>query len=128
MISTRILVVDDDPGILKLLRLTLTRAGFDVDSAEDGDQALRRVAYQKPDLVLCDILMPNLDGYESLAAIRNNPNTADLPVLIISALGESRSVQRAMDAGANGYFIKPFEHRDLVNRIHHLLLAREVAT
>jgi CheY-like chemotaxis protein len=100
-------------------------AGFEVTVAEDGDQALRHLAQQIPDLVLCDILMPNLDGYETLAAIRSNPFTADVPVVMVSALSESKAVQRAMAAGANGYFVKPFETRALIQDIKSRMLARE---
>jgi DNA-binding response OmpR family regulator len=122
--SAKILVVDDDPDIRTLLRLVLMSSGFRVVLAEDGDQALRRVAEDLPDLVLCDILMPNLDGYETLAALRSNPASRSLPVLIISARGEAHAVKRALDAGANGYFVKPFETRDLVAEIRRLLSAR----
>ena len=99
-------------------------AGFQVSLAEDGDQALRCIAEDPPDLVLCDILMPNLDGYETLAAIRSSPDHCDLPVLIISAKGEVTAVQRALEAGANGYFVKPFELRDLLTEIQRQLRAR----
>ncbi len=125
--SAKILVVDDDPDIRTLLRLVLMSSGFRVVLAEDGDQALRRVAEDLPDLVLCDILMPNLDGYETLAALRSNPASRNLPVLIISARGEAHAVKRALDAGANGYFVKPFETRDLVAEIRRLLAARTSA-
>lgn len=126
--SAKILVVDDDPDIRTLLRLVLMSSGFRVVLAEDGDQALRRVAEDLPDLVLCDILMPNLDGYETLAALRSNPASRNLPVLIISARGEAHAVKRALDAGANGYFVKPFETRDLVAEIRRLLSARTPAS
>ncbi|MCC7353133.1 MAG: response regulator [Anaerolineae bacterium] len=124
--TAKILVVDDDPDIRTLLRLVLMSSGFHVTLAEDGDQAIRRVAEDLPDLVLCDILMPNLDGYETLAALRSNPSSRGLPVLIISARGESQAVKRALDAGANGYFVKPFETRDLVAEIRRLLSVRAV--
>lgn len=126
--SAKILVVDDDPDIRTLLRLVLMSSGFRVVLAEDGDQALRRVAEDLPDLVLCDILMPNLDGYETLAALRSDPASRNLPVLIISARGEAHAVKRALDAGANGYFVKPFETRDLVAEIRRLLSARTPAS
>lgn len=123
-ITAKILVVDDDADIRKLLRLSLAMAGFQVSLAEDGDQALRRIAEDPPDLVLCDILMPNLDGYETLAAIRSSPDHRDLPVLIISAKGEVSAVRRALEAGANGYFVKPFELSDLLAEIQRQLKAR----
>jgi DNA-binding response OmpR family regulator len=127
-ISAKILVVDDDLDIRKLLRLVLAAAGYQVMLAEDGDQALRRMAEEEPDLMLCDILMPNLDGYETLAAVRGNPTHHGLPVLIISAKGEAQAVQRALEAGADGYFIKPFQMRDLVAEIQRLLVAKRASS
>jgi CheY-like chemotaxis protein len=126
--AAKILVVDDDPDIRRLLRLVLMSSGYHVTLAEDGDQALRRVAEELPDLILCDILMPNLDGYETLAALRSSPNSRGLPVLIISARGETHAVKRALDAGANGYFVKPFETRDLLAEIRRLLPVRPIPT
>jgi DNA-binding response OmpR family regulator len=123
MMPARILVVDDDPDTLKLLRLILESSGFSPVLTENGRQALSAIAEQRPDLVLCDVLMPVLDGYETLVAIRSNSQTETLPVLMLSALGQERDVQRALDAGADGYVVKPFALRPLLAAINEKLAA-----
>ncbi len=120
-----ILVVDDDQDTLKLLKLILESSGFQAVLAENGKVALALMNEQKPDLVLCDVLMPVLDGYETLLAIRSDPGLCSTPVLMLSALGQEQDVQRAMAAGADGYIIKPFSLRPLIDEINkHLAAAR----
>ncbi len=113
----RILVVDDDQDTLKLLRLILESSGFVTTLVENGQQALLAIARERPDLVLCDVLMPELDGYEMLIAIRSDPQIEALPVLMLSALGQEQDVQRALEAGANGYIVKPFSLLPLLSAI-----------
>ncbi len=120
----RILVVDDEPDVLKLLRLILERAGFEVTLAADGEQALRCLAEGRYDLVLCDVLMPGLDGYGVLAAIRGDSRSCDLPVLMLSAKVQPQDIQRALEAGADGYVIKPFQHKQLLADIRRCLAVR----
>ncbi len=115
--AARILVVDDDQDTLKLLRLILESSGLMPVLTENGREALLAIREQPPDLVLCDILMPELDGYETLVAIRADPATQALPVLMLSALGQEQDVQRALEAGANGYIVKPFSLRRLLAAI-----------
>lgn len=122
----KILVVEDDPPILHLLRHILERAGFEVILAEDGSQALARLTETRPDLILCDMVMPGLDGYETLSAIRRNPRTHNLPVLAVSVLGQAEDIQRALEAGADSYIVKPFQHLQLLAEIRRFLTAREV--
>ncbi len=119
--AARILVVDDDPDTLDLLRLILQNSGLVPVLAENGRQALFAIAEERPDLVLCDVLMPELDGYETLLAIRADPATEALPVLMLSALGQEHDVQRALEAGANGYIVKPFALRPLLAAIYQHL-------
>jgi two-component system, sensor histidine kinase ChiS len=113
----KILIVDDDRDTLKLLELVLHNAGFDVARAENGKQAIQRLAEGRPVLVLCDILMPEMDGYETLLFIRSTHEKKDLPVVMLSALGQEKDVQRAMAAGANSYITKPFSLRQLLSEV-----------
>lgn len=117
----RILIVDDDEDTRALLKLVLQSAGFEPVLAAHGGQALAEIRRQKPDAVLCDILMPVLDGYDTLLAIRADANAHDVPVLMLSALGQEHDVQRALGAGANGYVLKPFAIRMLLDAIHEQL-------
>lgn len=115
--SGKILVVDDEPELLQLLRYVLEASGFSVVLAPDGRQALEQVQKERPDLVLCDVVMPELNGFETVRALRQNPETRLLPVLMLSARGQAHDVQRALDAGADGYVTKPFSYRELVAEV-----------
>lgn len=121
-----ILIVEDEPTILHLLRHILEQAGFEVILAEDGNQALARLTETRPDLVLCDMVMPGLDGYETLAAIRRNPYTHSLPVLAVSVRNQAEDIQRALEAGANSYITKPFQRLQLLREIQRFLTAKGV--
>lgn len=116
----RILVVDDDLDTLNLLKLILENAGYTALLARSGQEALVLLR-EHPDLVLCDVLMPPPNGYETLRAIRNDPQYCRLPVLMVSALGQDRDVNLALEAGADGYIIKPFRLRALLNAIRQHL-------
>ena len=113
----RILIVDDDRDTLQLVELVLRSAGLEVVRAENGREALERLAADLPALVLCDVLMPEMDGFETLVRIRNDPRTMHLPVIMLSALGQEKDVQRALDYGANSYVSKPFSLRRLVAEV-----------
>lgn len=115
--SGRILVADDEPELLHLLRYVLQASGFDVCVALDGRQALDVIRKEHPDLLLCDVVMPVLNGFETVLAIRKDPTTRSLPVVMLSARGQAQDVQRALDAGADGYVTKPFSYRDLLAEV-----------
>ena len=92
----RLLVVDDDPDILDLLIFKLKRAGFDVTSASDGDTAITASRAERPDLVVLDWAMPGADGLEVCAELRRNPDTADVPVILLTAKAQEADLQRGM--------------------------------
>lgn len=118
----RILVVDDDQDTLRLLKLILESSGLQPMLAENGRVALDLMAEQLPDLVLCDILMPVMNGYETLMAIRENPGTSAIPVIMLSALGQERDLQQALASGADDYVVKPFSLRPLLAKINARLI------
>lgn len=109
-----IMVVDDDEEIRKIVSRTLTLEGFDVATANDGISALALMEERKPDLVVLDIVMPGLDGFQVLDHMRK---TSDVPVLILTGKCEINSLQQALVAGADDYVKKPFSTRVLVARI-----------
>jgi len=117
----RILVVDDELGARTLIGIMLDRGGFEVLKAADANEALGILDGDKPDLVILDIMMPGMDGFELCRKIRENSATSDLPVLILSTRGDAESVMRGMDAGATDYLPKPILHHDLVAKVRHLL-------
>ena len=110
----QVLVVDDSPTIRKLLVRMLKDLGWRTAEAKDGIEALERIRVDRPDAVLADIEMPHLDGYGLLTALRAKPETADLPVVMLTSRTADRHRQRAAELGANGYLTKPYRPADIV--------------
>jgi pilus assembly protein CpaE len=121
----RILVADDEPDALKMLSLTLRVEGYDVITASNGEEALRLTASERPDLVLLDVMMPKLDGYEVARCLRSMPEFVRLPILFLSARGQVVDKVEGFAAGGNDYVIKPANPRELVARIASLVGAFE---
>jgi len=106
---TKILVVDDEVDIVNLLVDDLTDDGFEVISAHDGAEALEKIYKEQPDVVLLDLMMPVLNGYEVLQELRSNPATANLPVVMLTAVSPTEGEQAALRLGANHYVTKAWE-------------------
>ncbi|HET7499297.1 MAG TPA: response regulator [Candidatus Omnitrophota bacterium] len=121
MSKGKILVVDDEIYIVHILDFSLGMEGYEVVTALDGEQALERVASEKPDLIVLDIMMPKLDGYEVCRAVKSNPATKNVPVILLSAKGRNVDQKMGFDVGADDYITKPFSPRKLVERINQLL-------
>ncbi len=119
-----ILVVDDTPRNIKLLDALLTPRGYTVTSANSGLEALQKVATEQPDLVLLDIVMPGMDGYEICRRLRNDPVTRLLPVIMITASGEEQKV-KAIEAGADDFIVKPLNQSELLARVRSLLRIKQ---
>ncbi len=116
--SARILVIDDEDDIRNLLDELLRRAGHDVEQAADGRSGLRALHASRPDLVLLDVTMPELDGWQTLERIRD---LSDVPVLILTARGDELERVRGLKAGADDYVTKPFGRQELLARVEALL-------
>lgn len=117
----RILVVDDERDLVDLLKINLTRAGFRVDAAHTGREALSRVAAQMPDLVVLDLMLPELSGLEVASRLRADPPTARLPIIMLTAKGEEVDQIVGLSVGADDYLAKPFSHKVLIARIEAVL-------
>ncbi|MFQ5612465.1 MAG: response regulator [Anaerolineae bacterium] len=115
--SHTVLIVDDEVHIRKLICRMLEIAGFEVLEASSGRQALQMIAETPPDIVTCDITMPDIDGFAVLKELRENPLTKDIPVVVITAQGQQREAQRATEMGANDYITKPFSHVSLIETL-----------
>ena len=117
-INSKILVVDDEPRMVQLIGMNLKLEGFEVISSPDGVQGLEKVTKEMPDLVLLDIMMPDMDGFETLKRIRE---ISSVPVIFLSVKGEEPDRVRGLDLGADDYITKPFSPRELVSRIKAVL-------
>lgn len=116
-----VLVVDDEEMTRNLLRLMLERTGFEILEAEDGLKALEMVTEHLPDVLLLDVMMPNMDGFAVCEAVRNQVETADIPIILLSARTSEDFVQRGLDAGANRYLGKPIGRDELVRTLREVL-------
>ena len=121
MSKGRILVVDDEIYIVHILDFSLGMEGYEVITALDGEQALEKLKTEKPDLIVLDIMMPKLDGYEVCKSIKSSPETRHIPVILLSAKGRNVDQKMGFDVGADDYITKPFSPRKLVERINQLL-------
>jgi two-component system alkaline phosphatase synthesis response regulator PhoP len=121
MSKGKILVVDDEIYIVHILDFSLGMEGYEVVTALDGEQALEKLKTEKPDLIVLDIMMPKLDGYEVCKAIKSDPETRQIPVILLSAKGRNVDQKMGFDVGADDYITKPFSPRKLVERINQLL-------
>ena len=119
--SGRILVVDDQPANLRVVSSLLSRHGYEVVTASDGAEALAMLPELRPDLVLLDMLMPNMDGFTLLGEIKQNPDLLRLPVLFLTVAQDRELLLRAFDAGAVDYVTKPFSMEEVLIRAHRLV-------
>jgi CheY-like chemotaxis protein len=125
--ARRILVAEDDRFLRRAAEMALKRQGYTVLTAADGEEALRTAQSELPDLILLDLIMPKLNGFDVLQALKKDAPTAYIPVIILSNLGQDRDVQQAMDAGASAYLIKTdLSLQALVQRVEEALTASGV--
>ena len=125
MANEKILVVDDDTNICELLRLYLTKEGYQVTTANDGEEGLEKFNQLKPDMVLLDVMMPRMDGLEVCRRIRKLGNT---PVMMLTAKGETFDKVLGLELGADDYMVKPFDTKEVVARIKAVLRRCTVTT
>jgi DNA-binding response OmpR family regulator len=116
-----VLLADDDPGLRRLIGTTLGTDDFDLLQATDGEEALTMARRHHPELVLLDVNMPKLDGFEVCRQLKNEPDTASIKVVMLTARGADVDRARGRDVGADDYFIKPFSPVQLLNKVYALL-------
>jgi len=120
MPQKKILAVDDERHIVRLIQVNLERAGYKVITAYDGREALKKIEEERPDLVVLDVMMPNMNGLETLKQIRSTPTMRDLPVIMLTAKAQDQDIFQGYSYGADVYLTKPFNPPELltfVNRI-----------
>ncbi len=121
MAKGKILVVDDEIYIVHILDFSLGMEGYEVLTALDGEQALEKARAEKPDLIVLDIMMPKLDGYETCKRLKAEDDTKAIPVILLSAKGRNVDQKVGFEVGADDYITKPFSPRKLVERINAIL-------
>ena len=119
--SRTVMVVEDDRVIVALLRHILERRGYEVWAAADGREATDRLRGEPPGLVLLDVVLPYLDGFELIGQIRATPAWARVPIIMLTVKAQERNVVRALDAGADDYMVKPFKPEELAARVRRFL-------
>jgi len=117
----KVLVIDDDLQIITFIKFVLEKNGYEVVTANSGVEGLKLIDKEKPDIVLLDVMMPGMNGYEVLKNIRENSDTKELPVIMLTALGMGEDFEKAVNSGANWYIVKPFKPQHLIERIELLL-------
>jgi len=111
----KILVVDDEPTIVRLMEFILARQGHEMLVAVNGEEALEKIRAHAPDLVLLDIMMPRIDGYEVARTVRADPATAALPIIMLSAKAQEEDIRKGVEIGVDEYITKPFSPEHLVH-------------
>jgi CheY-like chemotaxis protein len=117
----RILIAEDEEDIRNLISFTLNFGGHQVMATGNGEQVLHAISEDKPDLILLDVRMPRMSGYEACEKIKSNPLTKDIPVVFLSAKGQENEIQTGLESGAHEYILKPFSPNDLLERINQIL-------
>jgi two-component system alkaline phosphatase synthesis response regulator PhoP len=123
--SARILIADDNPQGAELLEAYLTDSGHETQTAADGEETLRKVAQWKPDLILLDIMMPKISGFEVCKRLRADAGTRDIAILMVTALDQPSDVERAVEVGTDDFLTKPINKIELLLRVRSLLRARQ---
>jgi DNA-binding response OmpR family regulator len=119
--SKKVLVIEDEENVRLVVSLTLEKEGYEVESVSDGEEALEKVVDFAPDLIILDIMMPGMDGWEVLGLLKSNDITEKIPVCVLTAKGEFRDIMYASQKGAADYITKPFTRKDLLNRVAELV-------
>ncbi len=117
----KILIAEDEPDIRELVAFMLRFAGYEVVAASNGEEAVQIASREIPDLILMDVRMPRMTGYDACRLMKGNPDLRDVPVVFLSAKGQESEIQSGLEAGAEEYLLKPFSPDELTNRVRSIL-------
>ncbi|OGQ89642.1 MAG: hypothetical protein A2253_00495 [Deltaproteobacteria bacterium RIFOXYA2_FULL_55_11] len=120
----RVLLAEDHLGTIEVMQLELEVLGYEVTVAQNGLEAVEKASAESPDLIVMDILMPKLNGFQATARIRQNPRTKDIPILAATALARPGDREKCLESGCDGYIAKPFTHKQLGAAIDRLIEAQ----
>lgn len=119
--GSRVLVVDDDPAIRRILSQTLELEDYEVSGAADGEEALGMISEEMPDVVILDVMMPKMHGFDVLREIRQNPESSDLPVILLTAKSSAEDMWEGWREGVDYYMTKPFDVEELIRFLSYVL-------
>jgi two-component system, OmpR family, alkaline phosphatase synthesis response regulator PhoP len=125
-VQKHVLAIDDENHIRRLVEVNLMRAGYRVTTACDGQEALEKLAEDRPDLIVSDVMMPRIDGFELLRRLQADPATCDIPILMLTAKAQDRDIFEGWSMGASGYLTKPFNPAELITWVRRTLEAPAV--
>ena len=117
----KILIVDDEPHVIKSLTFVLTREGYDVSSAENGEDAMTKIRQSKPSLVFLDVMMPKKNGYEVCREVKKDSGLRDIRVIMLTAKGQETDREKGLDVGADEFMTKPFSPMRILDKVKELL-------
>lgn len=121
--TKKVLIVDDEKNIAISVQFLMKREGFEVLVAHDGEEGLTKIRSEHPDLVLLDVMMPKLDGFEVCKAVRSDPELADIRIIMLTAKGRDAEKEKGISLGADAYMAKPFSTSELVDKVNEILKA-----
>ncbi|MBU0502271.1 MAG: response regulator [bacterium] len=119
--ARKILIIDDEPDMVEMISMRLKAFNYETISAGNGEEGIKIANQQKPDLILLDLMMPVMDGYETCKQLKEDDKTKKIPIIILTAVGKADSVSRSMEIGAVDYISKPFEPKTLMEKIRKVL-------
>lgn len=119
--TRRVMLIEDEPNISEALRFILTRGGYEVSTLADGTLAEAAILDQRPDVLILDVMLPGRSGFDILASLRARGETADLPVLMLTAKGQDRDRQEAEQLGASGFMAKPFSNTEILAQVRAMV-------
>ncbi len=118
--NTRVLIAEDEPHIVESLSFVLQRSGYEVSSVLDGEAAMARLHSDPPDMVILDVMLPKLNGFEVLKRLKSDPALRSIPVIILTAKGQTQDRRMAEEIGVDGFMTKPFSNREIVDEVRRL--------
>ncbi len=121
VVAKKILAVDDETDVLLVIKTALLSEGFEVASATNGQEALDKIPSEQPDLIILDVMMPGMTGFEVLERMKADPSMASIPVIMLTGLSERTKIKEALESGTDYYIVKPFDFHDLMSKVNDAL-------
>lgn len=117
----KVLIVEDEVALLETMKLRLEAEGYQAIVAENGKEGVLKALSEKPDIILVDIMLPEMDGMEMIRVLHSNSDFKHIPMIVVSCLGRDADVKKAKDVGAEDYLVKPYAYKDLIKKIKHFV-------